>query len=198
MNDIKSFTLFREFMKGINVVKPIEKRDKFLGQIVDYYFKDIELKLDKDSDEEAIWENIGKPIKEYKKNAINGSKGGRPKITQTETQNITQTESTIKDVIVNVNVNSNKFTKPNIEDIKEYCNNRSNNINAESFYDFYESKGWKVGNQSMKDWKACIRTWEKRNDVKKEKVPDWFDKEIKAEPLTPEDEDEFRNTLGVR
>ena len=84
----------------------------------------------------------------------------------------------------NVNKN-NKFIKPSIEDIKTYCEERNNNIDANAFYDFYESKGWKVGNQKMKDWKACVRTWEKRTKgeqiVKTQQmdVPDWFDKEIK-------------------
>ena len=58
---------------------------------------------------------------------------------------------------------SKKFKKPTIEEIKEYCEERTNNINAEQFYDFYESKGWKVGNSLMKDWKASVRTWEKRD-----------------------------------
>jgi len=54
----------------------------------------------------------------------------------------------------------NKFCKPSVAEIKEYCDERRNNINAEHFYDWNESKGWKVGNQGMKDWKAAVRTWE--------------------------------------
>ena len=55
------------------------------------------------------------------------------------------------------------FVKPSVEEIREYCQERKNSISAESFFDFYESKGWKVGNQPMKDWKACVRTWERRD-----------------------------------
>ena len=54
------------------------------------------------------------------------------------------------------------FKKPMIHQIKFYCDERNNQIDPEAFYDFYESKGWKVGTTKMKDWKACIRTWEKR------------------------------------
>lgn len=54
-----------------------------------------------------------------------------------------------------------KFIKPTVEEIREYCNERKNNIDAEYFYDFYESKGWYVGKNKMKNWKACVRTWEK-------------------------------------
>ena len=60
----------------------------------------------------------------------------------------------------------NKFVKPNLEEVKEYCESRKNNIDAESFIAFYESKGWKVGNQPMKDWKSAVITWEKRNNNK--------------------------------
>ena len=58
--------------------------------------------------------------------------------------------------------NKGRFKKPTINEIAEYCIERNNNIDAETFYDFYESKDWKVGKTKMKDWKACVRTWEKR------------------------------------
>lgn len=58
------------------------------------------------------------------------------------------------------------FKKPTIEEIKSYCNERKNSINAQYFYDYYESNGWKVGKNAMKDWQATIRTWEKRNRAK--------------------------------
>ncbi len=50
--------------------------------------------------------------------------------------------------------------------VQEYCHERLNQIDPAQFYDFYETKGWKVGKEKMKDWQACIRTWEKR-DTKK-------------------------------
>ena len=58
------------------------------------------------------------------------------------------------------------FKKPTIDDVKNYCNLRNNNIDAEAFYDFYESKDWKIGKNKMKDWKACVRTWERRETKK--------------------------------
>ena len=58
------------------------------------------------------------------------------------------------------------FKKPTINDVKNYCNLRNNNIDAEAFYDFYESKDWKIGKNKMKDWKACVRTWERRETKK--------------------------------
>lgn len=64
-----------------------------------------------------------------------------------------------------------KFQKPTVFDISVYCGERNNGIDAQSFYDFYESKGWKVGNAPMKDWKACVRTWEQRNGQKGNTLP---------------------------
>mgnify|MGYP003148073729 CR=1 FL=1 len=56
------------------------------------------------------------------------------------------------------------FKKPEINDIKEYCLLRNNGIDSETFFDFYESKNWLIGKNKMKDWKACVRTWEKRQN----------------------------------
>lgn len=53
--------------------------------------------------------------------------------------------------------------RPTVEEVAAYCRERGNHVDAERFVDFYASKGWKVGNQPMKDWKACVRTWEKRD-----------------------------------
>ena len=68
--------------------------------------------------------------------------------------------------ITNTNLtDSNKkafFKKPTLDDVKDYCIERNNNIEAEAFLDFYESKDWKIGKNKMKDWKAAVRTWERR------------------------------------
>ena len=72
-------------------------------------------------------------------------------------------KSSIEKKVAEAPLSSKRFVKPTLEEVKEYCLSRKNNIDAQQFIDFYESKGWKVGNQSMKDWKACVRTWEQRN-----------------------------------
>ena len=56
-----------------------------------------------------------------------------------------------------------KFIKPSIQEIKDYCQERKNSVDAEKFFDHYESIGWKKGKTAIKDWKACVRTWEKNN-----------------------------------
>ena len=59
------------------------------------------------------------------------------------------------------NKKASRFSKTTIYDIQDYCNERKNNVDAQKFYDYYESVGWKVGKNPMKDWKACVRTWER-------------------------------------
>lgn len=56
-----------------------------------------------------------------------------------------------------------RFTPPTVEEVRKYCEERKNGVDPERFVDFYASKGWKVGQNGMKDWKACVRTWERRN-----------------------------------
>ena len=55
-----------------------------------------------------------------------------------------------------------RFSPPSVDEVRDYCRERKNTVDAQRFVDFYASKGWKVGQNPMKDWKACVRTWEQR------------------------------------
>lgn len=147
-----------------------------------------------------IWNFVKKQIenmdekyqeKVVERNRENGKKGGRPK-----NQPITETQENLKNPMgyletqetlnekdnenenindnVNINVSNRKtkvFTPPTIEEVKEYCIERKNSVNANKFVDFYQSKNWMVGKNKMKDWKACVRTWEAKEEPKKEYQP---------------------------
>ena len=52
------------------------------------------------------------------------------------------------------------FTPPTLQQVKDYCNERVNNIDPNKFINHYQAKGWLVGKVKMKDWKAAVRTWE--------------------------------------
>lgn len=61
------------------------------------------------------------------------------------------------------------FIPPTVEEVGAYCTERGNSVDPEAFVDFYASKGWMIGKNKMKDWKAAVRTWEqgdKRKGVK--------------------------------
>lgn len=55
-----------------------------------------------------------------------------------------------------------RFYPPTLDEVKQYCEERKNNIDPMAFIDFYSSKGWMIGKNRMKDWKAAVRTWERK------------------------------------
>jgi len=86
-------------------------------------------------------------------------------------------DSLVKDSIES-RAKSTRFVPPTLEEVREYCIERHNSVDPQRFIDFYESKGWMVGKNKMKDWKACVRTWEQRD--KKEKPSEQVDENTRA------------------
>ncbi len=124
----------------------------------------------------------------YEASVANGKKGGRPKkenlekpsenLKGLETGNLEKPSPNLNVNVndndnVNVNVNDKvteiraakpprtRFTPPSIDEVKAYCQERGNGVDAERFIDYYNANGWRVGKNAMKDWKAAVRTWEK-------------------------------------
>lgn len=118
------------------------------------------------------------------RNRQNGSKGGKQKVANAKRNVATATDRyrplsggdpNVADndndneydnnIIYNNIIKSEKEEKniipPKLEWVEEYCKERNNGINAQTFMDFYESKGWLIGKNKMKDWKAAVRNWEK-------------------------------------
>ncbi len=82
--------------------------------------------------------------------------------TQTNTQLTNNQQTTNKQLTTNKNDNNkNKFVIPTFQDINSYCLERGTTVDANKFIDYYTSNGWMVGKNKMKDWKACVRRWEK-------------------------------------
>lgn len=75
-------------------------------------------------------------------------------------------------------VRAARFTPPTVDEVRDYCRERGNTVDAERFVDFYAAKGWMVGKNRMKDWKAAVRTWEKEDgDGKRRSQPSGVDRE---------------------
>ena len=68
---------------------------------------------------------------------------------------------------------SRNFVAPALLEVKSYCEERKNNVDAEQFINFYEAKGWLIGKTKMKDWRAAVRTWENRETKQKPKELTW-------------------------
>lgn len=59
-----------------------------------------------------------------------------------------------------------RFVPPTLEQVRAYCLARSNTVDPQRFVDHYTSNGWRVGKNAMRDWQACVRTWEKSEAAK--------------------------------
>ena len=82
----------------------------------------------------------------------------------TLTETLTESESVIPPSEESKSRTRKRFRPPTVEEVEAYCFERNNKVDAERFVDFYSSNGWRVGKNPMKDWKAAVRTWEKRED----------------------------------
>ncbi len=166
----ESFVFHESYIKHL----PKDAISTWTLYIIEYGLYGKEPPIEKETFENTVWQGIKERIdaetekykeisekrkeaakKRYEKYYANKTNTEKTDdfINQSENQS-EKTESTVK---------NKKFEKPTVEEIKEYCKERNNKINANQFYDFYESKDWKVGNQKMKNWQACIRTWEVRD-----------------------------------
>ena len=85
--------------------------------------------------------------------------------TDTVTDTVTDTDISISET------KRKRFSPPTLEEVKAYCLERGNKVDAERFIDYYTSNGWKVGKNSMKDWKSAVKLWE-RNEYTKGGVTD--------------------------
>ena len=140
-------------------------------------------------------QNIDRAQAELEKRAENGRKGGRPKKAnesgekqpkakeskkkQTKDNKDKDKDKDKENNIIPLSPNGDippkgerppvkRFIKPTAEEVRAYCAERGNRVDAQAFVDFYAAKGWKVGNAPMKDWKAAVRTWEKRDAERKQ------------------------------
>lgn len=103
-----------------------------------------------------------------------GSNGGKqsqanrskPKQTEASTTEEEEEEEKEKEEEYKKREKEKRFRAPTVEEVREYCRERNNRVDPERFVDFYAGKGWRVGSSPMKDWKACVRTWEARDGRK--------------------------------
>lgn len=94
-----------------------------------------------------------------------------PLMDLTEDTEIREKEKTIENPVSEDKIQEKErpkrkqFVKPTLEEVQAYCRERESTVSAHAFYDWYESNGWRVGKNPMKDWKAAIRTWEQKDRV---------------------------------
>jgi len=149
----------------------ISKEEYFIANgMTDGWFFNTEANIEKDTTLTAYQQR--KCLKELKKHQlIEVKRKGIPakqyfKINEQQVMQLLNNLSATNLTTINKNkeirIINKYFNKPTILDVENYCKERNNNVDAEAFISFYESKGWMIGKNKMKDWKQAIITWEKR------------------------------------
>lgn len=165
-----SMVFYRSFYESVKDLPPDEFK-RCMVAILDYGLEGI---VTEGAGVESVVLRLVKPqIDKNNQRYLNGKQGGR-KTNQTETK-INQKEPNLTKPEPNVNVNVNEYVKestpkgvpkkstafhpPTIEQVQAYVTEKGYKVDAQRFVDFYESKGWFVGKNKMKDWKAAVRNW---------------------------------------
>jgi hypothetical protein len=134
--------------------------EKDMLQICGTYDEDIFSKFKKDNDGKFYNERLKDEVekrKAYSESRRNNRKKKEDMIDISKTY-VQHMENENENVIKNKKVTS--FQKPTFEQVEEYMKERGMSNYASRFHNFYESKGWMVGKNKMKDWKAAVRNWE--------------------------------------
>lgn len=176
-----SMVFYSSFSSAIKRLPP-EEQLKALWALLDYGLEG------KEPEEDGLFMMIfdmAKPqIDANIKRKTNGSGGGRPTktngyenmkpmVSETKTNGYANEKPNVN---VNVNENDNvnvnvkreskekkaHFVPPTLENVSGYCRENGYNVDARRFIDFYESKGWMVGKNKMKDWRAAVRNWSRQ------------------------------------
>lgn len=192
MEGLRRYTFFKSFHEALEDFDD-ETYGKCVRMLSDYVFKGIE---PTPKGEMKMFWVIVKPLldaalKKSEAGRLGGLKNGENKADTKQPESnpkadVKQTPSNMKkkekvkgelegegegevkkeEVCVGEKQKTKRFSPPSIDEVEAYCRERGNNIVGEKFVDFYASKGWKVGNTPMKDWKAAVRTWEQRDGFK--------------------------------
>lgn len=138
-----------------------------------------------DGNERFVWPTLKAQIdrdevayrERCEKNRVNGAKGGRPPKNQTvftETKGFLEKPKKAKEKEKEKEKKKEKesimagkppirqFIPPTVDEVRTYCTEKGYSIDPEKFVDYYTSNGWKVGKNPMKDWKAAVRNWARK------------------------------------
>ena len=182
----ESFVFYRSFFEAVECLDKDAQADCFTA-IAKYALYGEEPEIEGAA--RGIFISIKPQIDANNRRYENGCKGGKPKANQTVTKTEPKANQTITKIKPNENDNENEnendndnekikekinkkksgdkphrvFIPPTFEEVYAYCKERNNQVDPQNFIDFYSSKGWMIGKNKMKDWKAAVRTWEQRS-----------------------------------
>lgn len=192
--DREQFTFYASFFRAVSRIKNKSARCDAYDAICAYALTGHAPDLEKMADAAAIAFEVARPnLDASRRKSEAGKTGGRPKQSESKDKaKQKQSESKAKAMgnhkqdkeqdkeqdkdkeqmlyspLTPQGGERKRFSPPTVNDVAEYCRERGNSVDPEKFVDFYAAKGWKVGNQPMKDWKAAVRMWERRDGEEKQ------------------------------
>lgn len=117
-------------------------------------------------DEENRRGYMSEYMRDYRKhpvNTVNSRKPRKPKLAQADTDTEADTEAFKPKSSVREH-----YSRPSLGEVTAYCQERGKGVDPQQWFDFYTSNGWRVGRNSMKNWRAAVRTWERNGFGTKE------------------------------
>ena len=190
----ESFVFHREFIEDL----PEAYQQKFVSYAIQYGIYGIEPDIDEKSLEYTVWlktkRRIDEDCERYQKacesreryNEMRRRRYQEEKGAPSDNAE-NEPEPEPKAKAAEPSKPRKKFQKPTVEEVAEYCHERGNAIDAQTFCDYYETNGWTIGKggKKMQDWKAAVRTWENRRRAEEAARPQpsliGHEKEISAE-----------------
>lgn len=161
-----SVLFYRSFYDAVKNL-PAEEFKKSVQAILEYGLNDEEPQTD--GIEKTVFLLTKPQIDANNRRYENGKRGGKPKLNQIVSEKEPSCDQTItkpepkenvkEKVKEKVKDNIKRFAPPTLDEVRTYCQEKGYAVDAERFVDFYESKGWYVGKNKMKDWKAAVRNW---------------------------------------
>lgn len=174
------FIFYESFLEAIGLLKPEEQLEAYKG-ICEYGLYGDLPEFDSNA-AQAIFIMAKPQIDANKKRRTDGFKGGRPKKTSgfeiekpvvfesenhtLETEKPKEKEKEKEKVKEKDTEREKRFVRPTVQEVAAYCHERGNSVDAQKFVDHYEANGWMRGKSHVKDWRACIRTWEQNDKAK--------------------------------
>ena len=162
------FQYYETFEIVIEKIKDIEEREWLRKVIIQYGLHGIEPESFNSEALEIAWtvckDLIDQQHHRREVNAANrAGKKAEPAINEENSAIEPQSEEKPAQEIQPEKPKRKNFVKPTVEEIAAYCKEKNYNVNAQQFFNYYESNGWKVGRNAMKSWQAAVQNWNTRD-----------------------------------
>ena len=180
--DRGQFTFYASFFRAIQRIRKAADRAAAYDAICAYALSGVEPDMEKLPDSCAIVFDLIRPNLDASfRMASGGKRKGKPKVTERLEEGCGNKKEKEGEKESEVEVEGEDecplppkapprgrtppvFHPPTAEEVAAYCLERGNGVDALKFHDFYASKGWMVGKNPMKDWRAAVRTWERSGE----------------------------------